>query len=109
MTASSEGPRVRRLILTRQFAASYDRMTPFAVRHLEESLKRLLTSPGGPGVRLRRLVFPSGYHVLRFGHKDRALLRIEGPLAILLDVLSFVEVARLDARTCRSLRLSPPE
>lgn len=47
MTDSFEVPTIRRLLVTRQFALSYDRMTPFAARQLDRALKRLLASPGG--------------------------------------------------------------
>ncbi len=104
MTDSFEVPTIRRLLVTRQFALSYDRMTPFAARQLDRALKRLLASPGGPAVRLCPLVFPAGYHVLRFGHRDRALLRFDGEAALLLDAASFAEIARLNARAAHRLR-----
>ena len=97
MTGSPEVPTINRLLVTRQFALSYDRKTPFAARQLGRALKRLLASPGSPAVKLRPLVSPAGYHALRFGHRDRALLRVDGAVAILLDVASFGELARLNA------------
>lgn len=102
---TTETPRIRRLIATRQFARSYDRLPPYTVAQLEKALRRLLETPGGPGVRLRPLAYPDGYHELRFAHRDRVLLRIDGDVAILLDVVSFLEVARLNARAARRLRL----
>ena len=104
MTDSPGVPTINRLRVTGQFALSYDRMTPFAARQLDRALTRLLASPEGPAVRLRPLVFPAGYHALRFGHRDHALLRVDGEVALLLDTASFAEIARLNAKVARRLR-----
>jgi len=101
---TTEAPLIHRLIVTRQFARSYDRLPPRAAAQLEKVLRRLLEPPGTPGVRLRPLAYPDGYHELRFAHRDRVLLRIDGDVAILLDAASFMEVARLNARAARRLR-----
>lgn len=102
---TTESPRIHRLIVTRQFARAYDRLAPHSAVHLERALQRLLASSRSSAARLQPLASPDGYHEFRFAHRDRVLLRVEGDVAILLDAASFMEVARLNARTARRLRL----
>jgi len=97
----SLGKAIDSLLLTREFARSYSRLRQSARAHCDRALKRLLKKPASPGVRLRPLLTPAGYHELRVGYSDRAILRIEGSVAILIDVLSFNEIARLNARAAR--------
>ena len=96
-------PRVERLIVTRGFALRHAGLTPFARKHCEGTLKKLLAGMAGPAVRIRPLISPAGYHELRFAHRDRVVLRIDENVAVLLDVASFLEVARLNARAARRL------
>jgi hypothetical protein len=98
-------PAVDRLIVTRQFSRRYADLSPFARTQCERSLQRLLAVPDDPVMRLRPLISPDGYHELRFGYRDRAILRLEGADAILVDVASFREIARLNSRSARRLRL----
>jgi hypothetical protein len=104
MPRTTEAPPISRLIVTRQFALSYERLPPNSAVQLERALRRLLVSPGNSGVRLQPLAFPDGYHELRFGYRDRAILRMEGADAVLVDVASFREIARLNSRLARRLR-----
>lgn len=97
----SLGKAIDSLLLTREFARSYRRLRQSAQAHCERALTRLLKTPASPAVRLRPLLTPAGYHELRVGYSDRAVLRIEGSVAILIDVLSFNEIARLNARAAR--------
>ena len=94
-------PHIHSLLLTREFARSYRRLRQSAQAHCDRALTRLLKRPFSPGVRLRPLLTPAGYHELRVVYSDRAVLRIEGSVAILIDVLSFNEIARLNARAAR--------
>lgn len=94
-------PHIDSLLLTREFARSYRRLRQPAQAHCDRALTRLLKRPASPGVRLRPLLTPAGYHELRVVYSDRAILRIEGSVAILIDVLSFNEIARLNARAAR--------
>ena len=96
-------PHIDQLVLTREFTRCYSDLSPFARKHCDRALKRLLATPRSPAVRIRPLVSPAGYHELRFGHRDRVILRIEGAAAVLVDVVSFKEVARLNARAARRL------
>lgn len=100
---ASHLPQITRLILTREFSRGFTRLTPAARRRCERALKRLLETPRGPAVRLRPLISPAGYFELRVGYRDRVTLRVEGPAAILLGVISFTEVARSNARVSRYL------
>lgn len=104
MLRTTQIPPISRLIVTRQFALSYERLSPNSAVQLERALRRLLVSPGNPGVRLQPLAFPVEYHELRFGHRDRAILRMEGADAILVDVSHIREVARLNSKVARRLR-----
>ena len=97
-------PRVDRLIVTRHFSLRHADLSPFARTHCERALKRLLAVSDDPALRLRPLISPAGYHELRFGHRDRAILRMEGADAILVDVASFREIARLNSSLARRLR-----
>ena len=97
----SLGKAIDSLLLTREFARSYRRLRQPARARCDRSLTRLLKTPSSPGVRMRPLLSPAGYHELRVGYSDRAVLRIEGSVAILIDVLSFNEIARLNARAAR--------
>jgi hypothetical protein len=101
--ARSDPPRIEQMVVTREFARRYTGLSPFARKHCDRALQRLLAGAGWPSVRIQPLVSPAGYHELRFAHRDRALLRIEGAIAVLVDVASFAEVARLNARTARRL------
>ena len=98
-------PAVDRLIVTRQFSLRHADLSSFARTHCERSLKRLLTVSDDPVMRLRPLISPAGYHELRFGHRDRAILRMDGADAILVDVVPFREIARLNSASARRLRL----
>ncbi len=97
----SLGKAIDSLLLTLEFARSYRRLRQSAQAHCDRALTRLLKRPFSPGVRLRPLLTPAGYHELRVVYSDRAVLRIEGSVAILIDVLSFNEIARLNARAAR--------
>jgi len=101
MALPPDPPHIDSLLVTRRFAQSYLRLTPSARAHCDRALVRLLVSPTSPAVRLRPLLAPAGYHELRVGFSDRAIVRIEGSVAILIDVLSFGEIARLNARVAR--------
>ncbi len=102
--AEQDLPHIEQLVLTREFTRRYSDLSPFARKHCARALERLLTTPRNPAVSLRPLVSPAGYYELRVGHRDRAVLRIEGASAVLVDVASFREVARLSARASRCLR-----
>jgi len=101
MTLPPDPLHIDRLLVTRRFAQSYVRLTPSARTHCDRALVRLLVSPTSPAVRLRPLLAPAGYHELRVGFSDRAIVRIEGSVAILIDALPFGEIARLNARAAR--------
>ena len=101
--ARSDPPRIEQLVVTREFARRYTGLSPFARKHCDRALQRLLAGAGWPEVRIQPLVSPAGYHELRFAHRDRALLRIDGAIAVLVDVASFAELARLNARSAHRL------
>ena len=111
MTLPPDPLHIDRLLVTRRFAQSYVRLTPSARAQCDRALVRLLVSPTSPAVRLRPLLAPAGYHELRVGFSDRAIVRIEGSVAILIDALPFGEIARLNARAARRVfadGMTPP-
>ncbi|MCL7959445.1 MAG: hypothetical protein M8861_04545, partial [marine benthic group bacterium] len=101
--ARSDPPRIEQLVVTREFARRCAGLSPFARKHCDRALRRLLAGADWPMVRIQPLVSPAGYHELRFAHRDRIVLRIDGAFAVLVDVASFAEVARLNARTAHRL------
>jgi len=100
-TPAAELNAIDSLVLTHQFATAYGRLRPAAQRYCDRILRRLLDSPTHPGVRLEPVPSPTGYHVLRFGFNDRAIVRFSESTAILVDAFSFMEVARWNARAAR--------
>jgi len=94
-----------RLVLTRQFARSAAARSAFTRKHCTRALRRLLTGERNQPHRPRSLISPAGYHELRCGYRDRAILRIEGATIIVVDVLDAREIARLNAGAF--LRLPP--
>jgi len=107
MSPPEDKPVVESLLVTREFARSYLRLRPLAREHCDRVLASLLASPESPAVRLRPLPAPAGYHELRVGFSDRAIIRMEGSAAILIDVLSFREVAWLNAKAARRVLRDP--
>jgi hypothetical protein len=101
--ARLDPPRIEQLVVTREFARRYSGLSPFARKHCDRALQRLLEGADWPTVRIQPLVSPAGYHELRFAHRDRVVLRIDENVAVLLDAASFMEVARLNARAARRL------
>jgi len=89
------------LCLTLNFAVSYDRLRASGQRHCGTGLHRLLTWGDRVRPNLRPLPAPPGFHEYRVGYNDRAILRLEAGTATMLDIFSFSEIARANARAAR--------
>ena len=89
------------LRLTRTFAVSYRALRASGKRHCSTGLHRLLNWGDRISTNLRPLPAPPGFHEYRIGYNDRAIVRLEETTATVLDVFSFAEIARANARAAR--------
>jgi bifunctional DNA-binding transcriptional regulator/antitoxin component of YhaV-PrlF toxin-antitoxin module len=96
------------LCLTRSFAVAYRALRASGKRHCSTGLHRLLNW----GERLLPNLHPvpasAGLHEYRIGYNDRAIIRLEGDTATVLELFSFSEVARANARAARWNPRGPP-
>ena len=96
------------LRLTRTFAVSYKALRRSGKRHCSTGLHRLLNWGDRISTHLTPLPAPPGFHEYRIGYNDRAIVRLEGTTATVLDVFSFADVARANARAARWESHGPP-
>ena len=104
----SPPPSPRDLCLTRSFAAAYEALRASGKRHCDTGLHRLLNR----GERLLPNLYPvpasPGLHEYRIGYNDRAILQLDPGTATVLELFSFSEVARANARAARWDSRGPP-
>ena len=96
-------PPYSRLTVTRRFARSYVSLDPRARERCDSALLRLLRDPSDPALRVRRVGELGPYREVRAGFRDRIVIQKEDDSAVLIDVLDFRELLKLDRRLTTEL------
>jgi len=94
-------PSPRDLCLTRSFAAAYHSLRASGKQHCIAGLHRLLNRGDRILPNLHPIPAAPGLHECRIGYNDRAIVRLEDATTTVLEIFSFSEVARANARAAR--------
>jgi bifunctional DNA-binding transcriptional regulator/antitoxin component of YhaV-PrlF toxin-antitoxin module len=97
----SDPPSPRDLCLTPSFAAAYHSLRASGKQHCIAGLHRLLNRGDRILPNLHPIPAAPGLHECRIGYNDRAIVRLEDATTTVLEIFSFSEGARANARAAR--------